>query len=157
MKINCLLGNPDLRSGFINVDPLASGEDKQRYKGDWTNLDDLCCAGEAQEIVALEVLDYVGREGADKVLAHWVSRLGHGGTLTVSLVDPNRVARALLSGELSEENANGLLYGQQSQPWQHRKLAYSLATLSEKLKRLGLQVLKQIHHGYSCMVVARRP
>lgn len=157
MKINLLLGNNDLRSGYINVDPLASGEDRQRYKADWTNLDDLCCAGEAQEIVALEVLNYLGRDAADKVLAHWVSRLGHGGTLTVSVIDPNRIARALISGELSEQDANGLLYGQQSQPWQCRKLAYSLATLSDKMRQLGLQVLKQVHHGYQCCVMAVRP
>lgn len=158
MKLNLLLSNDkDLRSGHINIDPLAPPEDDRRTRADWTNLDDICCVAEAESIVAMEILGVIPRVQARQVLGHWISRLRHGGELALSVVDTVAVSRALIRGELSLPDAGVLLYGEQKQTHQLYKSEWSLSVLVELLKSAGLEIIKQRVQNYRAVVVARRP
>lgn len=156
MKLNFLLGNNrDVRSGFVNIDPLAT--DDGITKGDWTQLDDICCAAEAETIIALDLLSMIPRNHIDQVLSHWISHLRHGGEIALSVVDTLAVSRALANGELSLPEGGLLLYGEQNQSHQLNKSEWSLTSLAEMIKSYGLKIIKQRVQNYRAVVVARRP
>jgi hypothetical protein len=157
VKINLLLDSPNLRSGYINVDPFAAVDDPYKVAGDVMNLDHLVEAGEATDLVALDIIDYAPLGAADMVLKHWQSKLGHGGTLTVSCVDLFEVARALWHRQLSLEDANSIVHGKQSKQWEFKKGSYSLKTLASTMEENGLHVLKKLVSDYRAVVVAQRP
>lgn len=140
MRVYLTLGNP--RSGYVNVNPSQG------------NLDGLVEAGEASEMVALEVLDRFRPEEQPVYLRHWASRLAPGGTLTVSCPDLFEVARFLVTGNYSEAGASQILYGS---PQSRRAVVYSDKTLSEELTGMGLQIVSRRVQGPLCVVVARRP
>lgn len=158
MKLNLLLDNPgDVRSGYVNVDPFAPDNDPQRVKADVSDLSAVVDAGEATEVVALDILDYFPGPAADAILGNWLSRLAHGGKLTLSVVDLREVCRAVLSGSATPEDANELLLGRQEKPWQYKKSAYTLAQLVEVLTNLGYRVLAKRNQQYRAVVTVERP
>lgn len=159
MKVNLLLDNPgDVRSGHVNVDPLAPDDCRDgRVRGDVADLAHSVDAAEAEAVVALDVLDYFPGAVADVVLGNWLSRLARGGTLTVSVVDVREVARSLLAGNLSLEEVNELLLGKQEKPWQFKKAAFTLSQLAEVLKNLGYQILARRVQNHRAVVTCRRP
>jgi hypothetical protein len=159
VKINLLIDNPgDLRSGYLNVDAVApDGCTDGRVKGDLSNLDEFVDDGEATEIVALDVLDCFPGADASTVLSRWCSKLAHGGTLTVSVVDVREVARGVLANTLSPDDTNELLHGKQEKPWQHRKAAYSLAHLAGVFTSHGYRVLAKRVQNYRAVITIQRP
>jgi len=159
VKVNLLIDNPgDVRSGYVNIDPLAPENDPDgRLKGDVGNLDHAVDGGEAEEILALEVLDYFPGHQADDILANWLSKLAHGGRLTISVVDVKEVARAVCSNNLSIDDINELLHGKQEKPWQFRKSAYTLSQLVEVLSNQGYKVLARRVQNYRALVTVERP
>ena len=157
MKINLLLDDPGaVRSGYLNVDPCAPDGDV-RVRGDVADLGPLVDAGEATEVVALGVLDHLPGHAADGVLRHWLSRLAHGGRLTVGVTDAREVARGVLSGALSIEDANERLCGAQRTAGQFKKSAYMLGQLSGVLESLGYRVLARRIEDYTAVVTVERP
>lgn len=159
MKLNLLLDNgADLRSGFINVDPIAPENDEQgRLKSDVSNLDDVCCDNEADEIVALDILDYYPGGAADKILSNWLRKLKHGGKLTFSVVDYREVARAVLANSISPDDVNELLYGKQEKKWQFKKGAFTLQQLVEVLSNMDYKVLSKRVQNYRAVITVERP
>lgn len=158
MKLNLLLNNPGgVRSGYTNVDPIAPENSLDSVRCDVTNLDTVCDAGEASELVAHDILDYIPRAQVPKVLNHWLSRLAHGGTFVLSCVDLLEVSRALVAYRLPLEEANKLLHGEQREPWEFRKDSYSLAQLVGFLKDRGLTIQKKRVENFRAIVVATRP
>lgn len=157
MKLNLLLGSNDIRTGFVNIDPTAADNDPVKFKGDVFNLDHIADGNEVQELLAYEVLDYVPADKADKVLAHWFSKIAHKGTITVSCTDLNEVARCLQHRIMHSDEANAILYGQQKQPWQFKKCAFTLAILAQTFTEHGFKVLASRIHNYRGIVTGQRP
>lgn len=159
MKVNVLLDNPgDCRSGYLNVDPFAPADCSDgRVRGDASDLSTLVDAGECSEVVALDVLDYFPGAAVDQVLRNWLSRLCHGGRLTVSVVDLREVSRALLAGNVSMDDANELLTGKQEKAWQFKKSVFTLSQLVEVMTNLGYRVLAKRVQNYRAVVTVERP
>lgn len=158
MKLNLLINNPGgARSGYVNVDPIAPDGDADRIKGQLEDLNHVCDAAEVAEIVAHDILDFFPAPMADKVLDHWVSRLAHGGTLTVSVVDLLEVSRAFVARSLDTHQANELLHGKQGQPWEVRMATYHVPVLVDVLARKGLKIMMKRISNYRAVVVAQRP
>lgn len=159
MRINLLVDSPgDQRSGYLNVDPVApEGCGDGRTRGEPNDLSFAVDPAEAEEIVALDVLDYYPAHAADQVLSHWLSLLRRGGTLTLSVVDVREVARGILSGELSPEDVQELLHGRQERPWQFRKASYTLSQLSDVLQNRGHKILARRNQNYRAVVTCQRP
>lgn len=158
MKVNILLNNPaEIRSGFLNIDPFAPDGDKDRVKCDPAALGPLVDAAEASEVVALGIIDYLPLAQSDGVLTHWVSRLAHGGKLSISCVDLFEVCRAVHLRTVSVEDANKLLHGEQREPWQFRKANYSLNHLTELIKAKGLRIITKKLVAFEAVVTAERP
>ncbi len=159
MKLNLLLDNPgDCRSGFINVDPCApDGDEFGRVRGEIWRLDAIADAGEVAEIVALDLLDNCQAMEVDDVLVGWLSRLKHGGMLTLSVVDLREVSRSVLNGNISIMDANELLFGKQERPWQFKKSVFTLSQLVEVLGNLGYRIIAQRVQNYRAVITVERP
>jgi hypothetical protein len=127
MNVNLLLDNPgDVRSGYLNIDNFAQPNDKYgRIPGDVFSLS-LIDDGELTELIVLDILDYVPACKLDEVLENWLRKLGHGGTITVSVVDIREVSRAIFNNRLSIDDANELIHGKQEKEWQFKKIVVIL-------------------------------
>jgi hypothetical protein len=143
----------------LNLDPFASEADDPagRYRASPEKLDDYVCANEASELVAHDVLDHFPAQYADAVLDHWVSRLAHGGTITVSVLDAREVCRAYMAGKLTNDNLNDAVYGNPKSQKASRKCLLTLPTLVAVLEAKGLRVLQKRYQNLRAVVTAQRP
>jgi hypothetical protein len=158
MKINLLLNNAgDIRSGYVNIDPFVPDGDNSRIKGEVFQLDHAVDAAEAQEIVAHDILDFAPAAAADTILDHWLSKLAHGGKLTVSVVDFKEVAKAVLSDSITVDEANRLIHGEQREPWEIRKASYTLGLLCAVLGNKGYKLLTKRIHDHRAVITCQRP
>lgn len=158
MKINLLFNNPyDVRSGYLNIDPYAGPNDQAgRIPGDINNLDDLVSAGEATEVVALDILDKFPRQYVDQILTHWLSRLAHGGRLTISVIDLYEVAKAFLNEAIDVDKTNTLLHGDPETKGKQVHTNFTLAQLNEVLTNKGFKVLRRcVENNYAIITVER--
>jgi hypothetical protein len=158
-RLNLLLDNPaGVRPGYLNLDPLAPDDDPAgRVKCDPGNLDPVVDAGEAAELVAHDLLDRVPLAQANTLLDHWLSKLAHGGTITVSCVDLLEVAKSLQNRLITVEEASTLLHGEQGKNWQFRQANYTLAQIADTLRGKGLKVQQKRINEFRAIVVAQRP
>ena len=162
MKINLLLNNPnEIRSGYLNIDPFADGSDA-RIPGNvnLTNPEEqsLVAKGEADEIVAHEILDYFPAVQVDALIKTWCEKLAFGGKLVISTVDLEKVCRGVVFGEFkSILESHQLLYGTQSQPWEYRKICMPQQVLVQYLQECGLKILSKTTENYRCCVIGVRP
>lgn len=156
MRVNLLINNSaDIRNGYLNIDPLS--EDDTRIKGDVSNLNHAVDAGEAEEIVAYGILDYFPGAMVDEILDNWLSKLAHGGTITIGVIDAKEVSRAFVAGMIELEEVNTLMHGEQEEKWQIRKSSFTLNQLSEVLSNRGYKILKKRIQNFRAYVTAQRP
>lgn len=153
MKINLLVNSTETKPGFLNIDPLAQPSDKTKVPGDPANLDLLVDPAEVTEFVAHGVLQLYPPNMVGNVLDHWVSRLAHGGTITLSATDLDDVARATANGVLSLEQANEFLYGREGE----RRCGMTVNQVSSWLEGKGLKVLQKKVINHVFYVTAQRP
>jgi hypothetical protein len=151
MKVNIILAADMARGGFVNVSPNLTAS-AEVAAAPLNGLDEVVCAGEAEELVADNVLPAVDPARADECLAHWASRVRVGGTLTVGATDLYEVAEQLLAGTLSQEAAGQALFGG-AVP--HRA-AFSLPQLAAAVVSLGFEPRRQYYAGCVAYVVAER-
>lgn len=142
MKVFLVFGPSEARNGYVNVDPRQG------------SLDGTVEAGEASEVVAINILDYLAPAKQVELLHHWVSRLARGGSITVSCTDLYEVCRSLITGTLDEDAVTSVLYGTSKA---RRAAIFSEKTLMEKLRSLGLEIMTRRTDGLICTVTGRRP
>jgi hypothetical protein len=158
VKVNLLVSNPEgVRAGYLNFDTLAPQMDPHgRIQADFTKLDRHVDAGEVEDFIAHDVLDLFPIVQANDILDHWISRLAHGGTITISCVDLMEVSRNLVNRFITPEQANVLLHGEQDRPWKFRQGNYTLSQLVHSLAGKGLHVQMKRLDELKAIVVAQR-
>ena len=96
MRINLLLNNKEnIRQGYLNIDPFADEKD-DRVKGDCINLDKYVCDGEAEEIVAYNILEYYPSESISQIMPNWLKKLSHKGIVVIACTDIDLIAKAII-------------------------------------------------------------
>ncbi len=158
-RVNLLLDNPgDVRNGYLNFDPHAPENCLDgRICAAVDDLSHTIDFNELTELVAHDILDYFGMEQADKVLDHWLSRLAHGGTLSLSVVDLREVSREVLANTLDLADVNELLFGRQEREWQFKKSVFTLPVLIGMFEKKGYQVLLKKAANNRAVVTVQRP
>lgn len=152
MKLNLLINSPkDIRSGYLNIDPAADGKDS-RQTGDLSKLE-MADAGECDEIVAHDILDAYAGENVDIVLNNWLTKLAHKGKLTLSFVDTNAIARALLNCDIDLETFNVYIHGSTYV----KKSCFTLSHIADVLAKLGYNILIKRLENYRATIVIERP
>jgi len=158
MRVNLLFDNPGaVRSGYLNIDPFAPTPDTHgRVVGDVNNLDKLVENGEAEEIVAHDILGYFPPQQVDEVLGNWLGKLAHKGILTVACPDVGEAARQFLQNLIRIEDYNVLLHGEQTEGWQLRRSSFTLPLLVGVFTTRGFRVIQKRIQNNFAVVTAQR-
>jgi hypothetical protein len=158
VKINLIWSNTDLYGeDFINIGAFVDEESANIRRGDVKNLDKFLDNGEAETIVAADIIDYLDSNKVGAVIQHWVSKLAHGGTITIGGVDLLEVSRAIFHAKLSITQANELIHGSPAAPYLLKRTTYSMLGVVHDLESFGLRVIKKRVDGYLYLVEAQRP
>ena len=156
-KINLLYGSGDVLHTHLNLDPFTAEETDTLIRADIKNLNDFVDDAEAQEIIALDVIDYIPLMDINKVIEHWVSKLRHGGSLIIGGVDLFEVSKAFAQYRLDITEANQLIHGEQSKPYLVKRVNFSTMGLSDYLSALGLSLQKKRVNNFHMTIEAVRP
>lgn len=163
MKVNIISYAADARPGYLNIMNHDRAEEDVVPPGaevygldDVSNLSSLVSLGEADEIVAINVLEYLIHSEVDAALNNWCDVLSIGGKITIASIDVCEIAFALNEAKITETDANLLLHGHQREPWEHKHANYSIQTLSSALEGRGLRVVRKSLNGLWAIVTAER-
>lgn len=110
-----------------------------------------------KEILALDVVDYISAKHIFKVLENWVSKLRHGGKITIGGTDYIELMRAIEMGEINTAEINIIMYGNQESTWQFKIGMYTLPDIVDSLRQLGLKIIKQRLSQFRFEIEAERP
>ena len=156
MKINLLRNSNNVLNGYVNIDPYAK-PDSGKVHGEVMNLNDFVDDGEAEEIIADDIIDYADSTILPSVIANWVGKLAHGGKLVIGGVDLEDVVYGIIQGKLQLDRANALLHGNSQFAWDTKKTTLTLESLKDIISRHGLKILKARTADYRMTIVAERP
>lgn len=151
MKVNITLGN-EARSGYININPLADPNDPNFIR---TNINDLGVYlddGEAEEIIALDAIDYAPIQEKEHVLQHWLSKLALNGTIIIGGTEIGNVAKAFALNQLDLNKFTELAYGAQLQ----KAGLITAEQMTKVLTGLGLRVIEKKIFNFSYYIKAVR-
>lgn len=154
MRLNIFINNQAAkRSGYINLDGGLTEEKDGVLPCKPGKLNDIVCDNEADEIVAIDVLDaYPGSE-IDAVLQHWLSKLAHGAKITIGLIDFKKVALGFAEGKISGEDMVALIYGTKYV----RRSTVTMSQLATVLENRGLKVISKKLENNRIIITAERP
>lgn len=138
MKIYLTVNDPTALSGYLNLDALII---EGKTQADVSNLSDYADSGEVMELVVPDALDYFHLGDKEKVLAGWVSLLGHGGEIVIGGLDLDEVALSIYNG-LDTRSANSLLYSTQPN-LPRRQSLLNIGDVVEILTMMGLHILSK--------------
>lgn len=141
-------------SGHLNVDILPG---PNKVQGDISNLDNLVDTASCTDIIARNVLEYVPHNEVPEVVAHWISKLRHGGKITINTTDLRSISKTILRDAFSPSEMLELLYGKQSNPLDVKKSAMTTQMLSALLESGGLKITNKSIEAYEISITAERP
>jgi len=142
MKINMCFDNKNLiLQDYKNIDPFALPNDKfGRISCHPDNLNLIVNDGQAEEIIANMVLNYISHKKLYSVLKTWSNKLSHNGTLEIFYIDLIEVARLITTGQIEENDAIKLIYGSQKEEWDFFKSSISIYELKMFFENEGLVI-----------------
>jgi hypothetical protein len=152
MKVNITLNTNEPRNGYINLNPLADPNDANFIRTNINELGVYLDDGEAEEIIALDVVDYVPLAEKENILRHWLSKLAIGGTITIGGNDLRQIAKALSFNQLDLNQTAELLYGSQL----IRSGLITCDRMRKVLEGSGLKILESRLVNFSYYVKAER-
>lgn len=148
-------------AGYTNISPRGG---EGIVEADFRNLNDIVEPNEAMEILAPDILDTIRRQDLKPFLEHLVSKLRHGGKLTIGGTDLMESCRAIISashvkphGKIDTSVANEILYGKQVDFWDYHRSVSSMKELSDILTSFGLKIIKKRTNALKMVVEAVRP
>lgn len=139
-------------SGHITVDPIG-GEGKLAL--DFRNLDQVCDNGEC-EVINAQVLNFIHGSELYDVIAHWCTKLAHGGRIILGGTDMLEVAKMVITAELGNADCNKMIYGHSNSSWGFNKGMYEANEIAGILVELGLELDKKRIDGINYVVEAHR-
>jgi hypothetical protein len=154
MKINICFGNSnEYLNGYVNTNFVKSNNFENCHP---ENLDSIVDDGEADEILAINVLNYIEFKKTKDVLINWYKKLKYDGTIVISFFDFAEICRALTSGQLDVLDAKKLIYGEQNEGWQFFKSGSSLIELKKFFLSIGSKVEYCKIDGFISHIKVRR-
>lgn len=113
--------------------------------------------GECEEILALNILEYLPRLMTEGVLKEWISKLAHKGKIILSFVDCYTVSRLFFLQQFGANEFNLLMHGEMTKGWDDKKQNFTLPQLAQTLETFGLKVLSKKLDGVQATIIAERP
>ena len=158
MKANLLLNNKkSKRSGYLNIDPFCEVSDTQYIRGDVSNLDALVDDGSLLELLAHNILEYFPHVMHTHILLNWLKKVGLNGYISIVTTDFEMVCNALTSNQISPNQAQILLWGEQKEQWELKKGCVSFFGIVDFLESRGFKITKKrFGDDFKAIVVAQR-
>jgi len=154
MKVRITVGAEEKLNGYINLDPISKFDSLDT---DLRNLDGIVEDAECSEIIAEEVIDFVGRQEVYPILDHWISKLRHDGKIFLSFYDTRQIAKAFFRGKINLDEFNMIVHGTFSASWDIRLSHTTVEELSTFLESRGLVITKKTLDGLKATIGAIRP
>lgn len=151
MRINLLLNSNEVRAGYVNVDPFADPQDTTKTRLQLDQLD-FVDRGEVQDLLALNIIDFIPSTDKDNYLNYLLSLLAIGGTITLGGINIDTVARSYANHQIDLATVNVLLYGQNPT----KSGLINLTQLENVLAGKGLRILEKKQVGFEYFVKAER-
>jgi hypothetical protein len=119
------------------------------------NFDDVCDYGEATEIIAMDVLEYLPHHKVQESIAYWLSKLEHSGTLVLGGIDLDSVNKAYYRRDINVHQYNELVFGTQDMPCNFKRTATTVADLKKfmEINKIKIVELRLIGFSYIMKVV----
>ncbi len=138
MKINICFGNSgQALTGYINTNIFKNDYFENCHP---ENIDSIVDDGEAEEILSLNVLNYINHTNIKNVLINWYKKLKYDATMTISFYDFLEICRFLTTQELKLEAAKKLIYGEQLEEWAYFKSGISLLDIKNIFIELNAKI-----------------
>jgi len=142
----------DIREGWLNVDARPVQPDSESF---------LCCEllkihryvedGCADEVLAQDILEHFSWRDLPTLITRLTALLKPGGRLVVQSPDLDAILDAYRSGALSHEEAQRLLYGDQTYPQNTHRNIWSDAEARRRIVGAGLTVERVERTGYNVL------
>jgi hypothetical protein len=160
MRINLVWGD-GIQTGadFLTINPYCNEETDAVKMGNPRNLDKWVDNGEAAEILAYDVIDFLEPTQVFDTINHWVGKLAHGGKIVIGGTDIYNVCLDFSRFKINIVQANKALHGSFEKPFLFRRVNYTLDGLVNQLRDCGLKILKKRFdtETYMMTVEAIRP
>jgi len=141
MRLNLGCGNY-IRTGFVNVDVTQQQLPPDLYRqGDISNLDWLCSNSSVEEMLALNVLQYIPYKVMDQVLSNWTNKLCSNGRIKILSPDINILCKLLCNRNMDLVTFLANVFGSQDQIVNFGKSATGMKDMCRQLESLGLMVV----------------
>jgi hypothetical protein len=152
MKLNIGCGD-DYKEGWVNID--SSPYVKKDLDHDLSFLDEKF-ADQADFILAQDILEHLNMNKWEVALTRWVRCLKVGGKIQIQIPDPYLIFDKLVTGELTEEEVNRVIYGENTTDLDRHYQLFSLGRLKDTMKKLGLKIVEQRRINICSIVVGEK-
>ena len=157
LKLNLGCGE-DYREGYINVDIRNLPRLDIKWRSD--DLREYVKDQAAEEVLALDVLEYFPVREVAGALDEWVRMLAPGGVLQIKVPDLDVLAKTLHDYPDNSVEARHMvdrIYGGQDYPQNFHKSGFNLALLEQLLEEeRGLKIIKVHRENCNIHVHARK-
>ena len=87
-KVNLIYGVGDVLHTHVNINPFAEDADGETIiRADVINLDEYVDDAELTELVAEDVVDYIGSDKAEQTINNWVKKIRIGGMVKKNSIE----------------------------------------------------------------------
>jgi len=154
MKINiCFNKNNTYLNNYINTN-IDNGD--EYLKCDLEDLSAIVDNGEAEEILAINVLNYVSHKKLKKTVLNWYKKLSYNGILTIYFLDFIEICRLITVGSISYDEAKNLLFGIQDEENEFFKSGISLLELKSIFEEVNGRIESCKKDGIYSLIKVRR-
>ena len=156
-KINLIYGNGDVFNTHLNINPFKQENDPESVvRGDIKNLDNYADDSELEELLAIDVLDYIPLNETSEVISNWVKKIRYGGKIVIGGIDLMDVCKDFSQYKIGLDEANLLIHGEQDKPYLIRRVGFTAISVAGYLESKGLKVNKKRTSNYKMIVEAVR-
>ena len=141
MKLNITVGG-EAKNGYFNIDPLANQDDGVKLAVPMHDLS-----------VVENAICYLPHDHVFNILAHWISKLRHKGTLIITGFDAREITKRYMAGIINLDQFNEIMFGTE----QVKRNGLDMHRLDAYLRQLNMQVTSKKMDSSKFTIVARRP
>lgn len=158
MKVNLSYDNPNILSGYLTFDPFATGQggDKRIKIEMLERLEQYIDKGECVELRAYNILEYISFYNIKPVLIDWIGRIRQNGILNIACTDYKLCQEAYEKGNISIEQFNSLIFGEQRKTRQFKKSAVPFNIVRDIMIENGMQIKAQLYDDTNYVIKGKK-
>jgi hypothetical protein len=157
MKANLVYGDAgQVLDNYLNINPYGEEEGDVKVGG-VQNLDEHIDNGELEELIAVDVLEYIPTNKIADTLSNWVSKLKVGGKLTLGFVEARLKGREFGNYRMALEDFNAAIHGSQEKPYMIKRTSLTaMQVIDHMVKAHTVQVVqKRLNNEYATVIFER--